>query len=69
MQELECERGRLEEVRREMEGRMVEVEGELLCQRERMAAEFDEILRKRENETSAKIAQLNTGIQNHHHHH
>ena len=52
---------KLERLQSELRVKVGEVEGEVGVVKARMAAEFDEILRKREREFSSKITELNTG--------
>ena len=60
-QEVESERQKLEGLQRELQQRMLELEGELRVQRDQMGAEFDEVMKKREREHSTRVNEFSTG--------
>ena len=61
-QQLEEEVCQVEGVREELRRRLLEVEGELVVQREQMATELDEALRRKDRESQAKIHELSAGV-------
>ena len=60
--EVEKERSKLEELQRKLEQRLLEVEGDIQCQRDSILAEFDELSRQREHEHQMKVAELNSQL-------
>lgn len=60
--EVERERTKLEELQRKLEQRLLEVDGEVQCQRDQISAEFDELSRQREHEHQLKVSELNSQL-------
>ena len=61
-QELDSEHCKLETLRCELQRKLLEVEGELQMQQERMAAELDEALRRRDREHQSKVSELSAVV-------
>lgn len=61
-QELDSEHRKLETLRCELQQKLLEVEGELQTQRERMAAELDEALRRRDRELESRVSELSAAV-------
>ena len=60
--EVEREGGKLEQLQRQLEQRLLEVEGDIQCQRNHISAEFDELSRQREHEHQMKVSELNSQL-------
>ena len=61
-QEVDSEHRKLETLRCELQQKLLEVEGELQLQRERMAAELDEALRRRDRELESRVSELSAAV-------
>ena len=59
---MERERNRVEQLQRKLEQRLLEVEGDIQCQRDSISAEFDELSRKRDHEHQLKVTELNSQL-------
>lgn len=59
---MEKERTKLEQLQGRLEQRLLEVEGDIQCQRERISTEYDELSRQREHEHQMKVSELNSQL-------
>ena len=59
---MDKERGKLEQLQGKLEQRLLEVEGDVLCQRDQISAEFDELARQREHEHQMKVGEINSQL-------